>query len=236
MEGGRAAQALQTLEGQVQRPVVQGFPAVQGKAEGGDAGGEDLRELGADGLIPAGEGHVEAIVTVGAAFGLPLAAGQGICQGLAVIIGAGKVHHRGGAAPEGGAGAGGEVIRRGGPPVCGAEVGAAVHKAGEKQAAGDIRHPIRAGESPSHLKDLLPFQQDIQAAAAVGIHDGTAPQQGFHGSSPPFRARCAVSRRGGGDIQYSRGYHNAQGAKPETWKAKAFKGHRLCSNTHCSNG
>ena len=196
VEGGDAAQALEVLEGQVQGPVVQGMGPVQVEAEGGDTGGEDLRQLGSNGLVPAGEGHVEAVVTVGAAVGLPLAAAQGVRKGL-VPLGAGEVHHRGGAAPEGGAGAGGEVIRRGGL-AAGTEVGPAIHKAGEEQAAGDIHRLVGAGEPPAHLEDLLPLQQDIQAAGAVGVHDSAAPQQRFHGDLPPFRALGASPARRAG--------------------------------------
>ena len=145
---------------------------------------------------------METVVTVGAALGLPLAAVQGIRQGL-IPFRAGKVHHRGGAAPEGGAGAGGKVVRRGGR-TAGAEVGAAVHKAGEEQAAGDIHRLVGAGEPPAHLEDLLPLQQDIQAAGAVGIHDGSAPQQRFHGDLPPSRAQRASPARRAGTSNFPR--------------------------------
>ena len=77
--------------------------------EGGDAGGVHIVDLPLDVLVPVVDGHVEAVVAPALTVGLFVPKVQTVVQRLP-LVGAGEVHHGGGAAPDGGPGAGVKIV------------------------------------------------------------------------------------------------------------------------------
>ena len=113
--------------------------------EGGDALGVHVVYLTFDRLVPVVDGHVEAVVTGALAVRLLVPQTQAVVERLA-LVGAGKVNDGGGAAVERGAGAAGEIIRRGGVAHVQIKVGVRVDEAGG--TAASRTHPPPAHRWP----------------------------------------------------------------------------------------
>ena len=152
--------------------------------ERGDTGGVHVVDLLFDLLVPVVNGHVEAIVAPALAVGLLVPQVQAVVERFA-LVGAGKVHNGGGAAPDGGLGAGVKIINGGGVAYVQVKVGVGIDKTGHEQLAGDINGPGQGvGEIAAHLEDLLIFYQHIGPAGAPAGDHGAVFEQIFHDSTP----------------------------------------------------
>ena len=154
--------------------------------EGGDALGVHVVYLAFDRLVPVVDGHVEAVVTGALAVRLLVPQTQTVVERLA-LVGAGKVNDGGGAAVERGAGAAGEIIRRGGVAHVQIKVGVRVDKAGEQQHPGHIHHLRTDGRNvAADVQYLLALHQNIRPAGPLAGDNGTALEQQSHHKTSSF--------------------------------------------------
>ena len=88
------------------------------------------------------------------------------------LVGAGEVHDSGGAAADGGLGAGVKVVDGGGVAHVQIEVGMGVDEAGQQQLAGDVHGARqRVGEVAAYPQDLFVFHQNVRPTGApTGDH------------------------------------------------------------------
>ena len=130
--------------------------------------------------VPVVDGHVEAVVAAGAAVGLPVPQLQPVVQALP-LVGAGEVHHGGGAAPQGRPGAGGEIVGSGGIAHVQIKMGVGVDEAGHQQHPGDVDDLVGlAGDIAAHLHDLFTLHQNIGTACPSAGDNGAASKQILH--------------------------------------------------------
>ena len=154
--------------------------------EGGDALGVHVVYLTFDRLVPVVDGHVEAVVTGALAVRLLVPQTQTVVERLA-LVGAGKVNDGGGAAVERGAGAAGEIIRRGGVAHVQIKVGVRVDKAGEQQHPGHIHYLRTDGRDvAADVQYLLALHQNIRPAGPLAGDNGTALEQQSHHKTSSF--------------------------------------------------
>ena len=148
--------------------------------EGGDTGGVHIVDLRLDLRVPVVDGHVKAVVAAGAAVGLPVPQLQPVVQALP-LVGAGEVHHGGGAAPQGRPGAGGEIVGSGGIAHVQIKMGMGVDEAGHQQHPGDVDDLVGlAGDIAAHLQDLFTLHQNIGTACPSAGDNGAASKQILH--------------------------------------------------------
>ena len=152
--------------------------------EGGDAGGVHVVDLLFNLRIPIVNGHMEAVVAPALAVGLPVPQIQAVVERFA-LVGAGKIHNGGSAAPDGRLGAAVKVISGGGVAHVQIKVGVGIDKPGHEQLAGDINGPgQRVGEIAAHLENFLIFHQHVGPAGAPAGDYGAVFEQIFHSSTP----------------------------------------------------
>ena len=148
--------------------------------EGGDALGVHVVDLAFDGVVPVVDGHVEAVVAGALAVCLLMPQPQAVVKRLA-LVGAGEVHHRGGAAPQRCPGAGGEIVRRGGIAHVQIEVGMGVDESGQQQHACGVHHlRIVHMDVTGHPLYLLAVHQHVRPPRALAGHHGAVLEQNSH--------------------------------------------------------
>ena len=153
--------------------------------EGGEALVHHLPHLPGDILVPVVDGHVEAVVTGALPLRFPPPPGQTGGKGLPLVR-RGEVDDRGGAPPEGGPAAGGEVVGGDGARHLQVKVGVRVDEPGKEQPPGAVhRLGVSGGEVFSHGGNPLPLQQHVQPRHAPAGDHAAASKQGFHSSPPP---------------------------------------------------
>ena len=142
--------------------------------ERGDAGGEHGGDLGADGLVPVVDGHVEAIIAARAAVGLFVPEIEAVLQRLALVR-AGEVDDEGRAAVDGAARAGVEVVGGGGAADVEVEVRVGVDETREEQLAGHVDDGCAVrGQVFADGEDLFALDQHVGRAGSGGGDDGAA--------------------------------------------------------------
>ena len=166
-----AALFLQLLQSLVHQLVADHHGRVRHvHLEGGDALGVHVVNLAFDGVVPVVDGHVEAVVAGAPAVRFLMPQPQTVVERLA-LVGAGEIHHRGGAAPQRRPGAGGEVVRRGGIAHIQIKMGVGVDEAGHQQHAGGVHHlRIVHMDVAGHTPDLLAVHQHIRPPRALTGH------------------------------------------------------------------
>ena len=142
--------------------------------ERGDAGGEHGWDLGADGLVPVVDGHVEAIIAARAAVGLFVPEIEAVLQRLALVR-AGEVDDEGRAAVDGAARAGVEVVGGGGVADVEVEVRVGVDETREEQLAGHVDDGCAVrGQVFADGEDLFALDQHVGRAGSGGGDDSAA--------------------------------------------------------------
>ena len=155
--------------------------------ERGDTGGVHIVDLRLDAGVPVVDGHMEAVVTAAVAVGLPVPKLQPLVQSLA-LVGAGEVHHRGGAAPQSRPAAGEKVVRRGGAAHVQVEVGVGVDEARQQKLPLHVDDGgLRRGDAAGHPEDLLVLHQHVRPAGPPSGHHRAPAKQIFHGNALLFR-------------------------------------------------
>ena len=154
--------------------------------EGGDTGGVHVVDLRLDAGVPVVDGHMEAVVAAAASVCLPVPQLQSLMQGLSLIR-AGKIHHRGGAAPQRRPAAGEEIVCRCGAAHVQVEMGMGVDEARQQQLSLHVDdRGLRRGDAAGHPEDLLVLHQHVRPAGAPSGHHCAPAKQIFHGKCPPF--------------------------------------------------
>ena len=142
--------------------------------ERGDAGGEHGGDLGADGLVPVVDGHVEAIIAARAAIGLFVPEIEAVLQRLALVR-AGEVDDHGRAAVDGAARAGVEVVGGGSAADVEVEVRVGVDETREEQLARHVDDGCAVrGQVFADGEDLFALDQHVGRAGSGGGDDGAA--------------------------------------------------------------
>ena len=119
---------------------------------------------------------MEAVVAGALAVRLLMPQPQAVVERLA-LVGAGEVHHRGGAAPQRCPGAGGEIVRRGGIAHVQIEVGMGVDESGQQQHACGVHHlRIVHMDVTGHPLYLLA----VRPPRALAGHHGAVLEQNSH--------------------------------------------------------
>ncbi|MPM96326.1 hypothetical protein SDC9_143486 [bioreactor metagenome] len=131
VEAADAAKPPQGLQRAVNRPVAHHHGGI-GKIhlKRGNSLSKHSRKLRLHGGVPIVDGHVKAVVAKSAAVGLFVPQIQPVLQRLP-LVGARKVDHCGGTAPDRRPAAGGKIVRGGGIGYVQIKVGMGVDKAGE---------------------------------------------------------------------------------------------------------
>ena len=182
-----AALFLQLLQGVIHGLVADHHGGIGHiHLEGGDTGGVHIVDLRLDAGIPVVDGHMEAVVTAAVAVGLLVPQLQPLVQGFA-LVGAGEVHHRGGAAPQSRPAAGEKVVHRGGAAHVQVEVGVGVDEARQQKLPLHVDDGgLRRGDAAGHPENLLVLHQHVRPAGAPSGHHCAPAKQIFHGKCPPF--------------------------------------------------
>ena len=140
--------------------------------EGSDAVFDHLGDLCDPILIPFGNGHMEAVMTA-ASLRLLGPFLESIHHGHAPLL-SGEVQHRGGAAHDGGLGAGNEIVRRDGAAYLQVEVGMGIEEPGEHETAGAVDHLVRRSiDIPAHLDDPLPLREQVSLFHSILKNQGS---------------------------------------------------------------
>ena len=133
---------------------------------------------------------MEPIVAEGTAIRLFVPEIQTVLQAFS-LVGAGKVDNRGGAALQGRAAAGGEIVCRGGVADVQIKMGVGVDEAGEQETALHIHRPVRRCQNETaNLPDLFPVDKDVGPFRPPAGDDRAALEQRTH-SDPSFRFRLS---------------------------------------------
>ena len=150
---------------------------------GGDAFFSHGLDLSLGALVPVGDGHMDAVVA-GNVLSQILPDFHGVDQGVAILLGS-HVHAGGGTAADSAAGAGLKVIGSVTQCIHQVQMGVAVNKAGENDAAVAVNDLVILGNGQicADSSDLVVFHSQVSLKQAFGGDQG-AVFQNRHSKSP----------------------------------------------------